>query len=318
MRELYLAKRQGEFFCVKNAPLQINEELLWNGEYFAQCFAAFVPTTEKEPYALCKSMLSFAKSEILSSEKLSLVEKFSDFERNEKQGKISAILTMEDAAPIENSLNRLQEFYDLGVRMLGLTWNYPNSVGYPNFKNFKAGEMPDMYTPQTEFGLTEFGCELVLAANKMGIALDVSHLSDKGFFDVLEVSEKPIFASHSNARSLCKNVRNLSDDMLKKLADKGGVTGINYCAAFLNNDEEKGKKTVSCAVAHMLHIRKVAGIETIALGSDFDGIPRGIEISDASKMPLLLAEMERAGFSADEIDKITKGNALRVFKETMQ
>ena len=318
MRELYLAQRRGEFFHLKNAPFQINEELLKKGEYFAQCCAAFVPVTENDAYSLCKSILSLAKSEILESESLSLVEKFADFAQNSKQGKISALLTMEDAAPIATSIDRLQEFYSLGVRMLGLTWNYPNAVGYPNFKNFKAGEMPDMYTPQTQFGLTEFGRELVFTVNKMGIALDASHLSDKGFYDLLEVSEKPIFASHSNARKLCGNVRNLSDDMLKKLANNGGVTGVNYCAAFLEDEEEKGKQTIACVVEHMLHIRNVAGLETIALGSDFDGIPREIELCDASKLPLLIAEMERAGFTCDEIDKITKENALRVFKDTIK
>lgn len=312
-------RHSGTRSTLASSALQIDEKKLKTGGYFAQCFAMFVPAKEEDPYRVFTEMADLYDAEIELSEALEPVWKFEDFEKNRRNGKISAVLTMEDAAPIGEELENLQTFYDRGVRMIGLTWNYKNAVGYPNIRNFtNTGIKPDLFTPETKKGLTEFGKDLVRKMNGLGIVADVSHLSDKGFYDVIEISEKPIMASHSNARGVCRNVRNLTDDMLKKLADNGGVTGINYAAGFLNEDERLGKRTVACAIEHIRYITKKIGTDHVALGSDFDGIDPEIELADASKTPLLLQALDRAGFTSEEIEKIAYKNALRVFKENMK
>lgn len=312
------AKMRGEPLRFQQTPLQIDEEKLVKGGYFAQCFAAFVPVSEVEPYAVCKELIDVYDEMHIASDVLQPVRRFFDFAKNTAAGKISSVLTLEDAAPIGNSLSALREFFDRGVRMIGLTWNYPNAVGYPNFKNFTLGVKPDLFTPEIERGLTEFGKALVEEMNALGIVIDVSHLSDKGFYDVIETSTKPIMASHSNARGLCRNVRNLTDDMLKKLAENGGVVGVNCAAGFLCEEEELGRKTIAWLVEHMKYIKSKIGVENIGLGSDFDGIDPNIELADASCLPRLLVEMDRAGFTPEEIEKITYQNALRVFKQNMR
>ncbi|MBQ8657854.1 MAG: dipeptidase [Clostridia bacterium] len=317
MKLLDASKRGEEAFLSQNS-FQIDEVKLSKSGYFAQCFAAFVPVSQMDPYATCKEMIDIFKKEIQRSERLRSVCKFEDFSKNHEQGKISAVLTMEDAAPIGKEMQRLREFYDLGVRMIGLTWNYPNAVGYPNYRNFDGVSKPDFFTPETENGLTEFGVEAVREMNRLGIVVDVSHLSDKGFFDVLKASEKPIIASHSNARGLCPNVRNLTDEMLKALADNGGVVGMNYAADFLDCDSARGKQTVERVVEHMGYVKNEIGCEHIAIGSDFDGIPPDIELKDASFLPLLVQAMDKAGFTIEEIEQITYRNALRVFRECMK
>ncbi len=299
--------------------LQIDEIKLIKGGYLAQCFAMYVPADTPDKTGALDGLFATLDKELSSSKTLSKVERFSDFEKNRKAGKISAVVTMEDACPIGESLENLEKCYQKGVRMVGLTWNFKNQVGYPNYRNFKrVGWKPDLFTPETERGLTGFGKELVLEMNRLGMAVDVSHLSDKGFYDVIETTKKPIVASHSNARAVCRNVRNLTDDMLKALSNNGGIVGMNYAKGFLCEDEEKGKNTLEFVVEHVRYIKNKFGVDCLALGSDFDGIGADIQLADASKMPLLLSAFENAGLTADEIEKIAYKNALRVFRETMK
>ena len=302
----------------KGSSLQIDEEKLTAGGYFAQCFAMYVPADTPAPAAVLDDMVARYYAEITKCKNLRPALCFDDFGRNKAAGKISAVLTMEDACPLGGDLKNLQKAYEKGVKMIALTWNFPNEVGYPNYRNFARGKKPDMFTPETDYGLTDFGFSLVQEMNRLGMVVDVSHLSDKGFYDVLSVAKKPIVASHSNARGVCRNVRNLTDDMLKRLADNGGVTGINYAAGFLCEIEQKGRHTIAYAVEHIRYIRDKVGADYIALGSDFDGIQNDIELFDCSQTPLLLQALEREKFTADEIEKIAYKNALRVFKENME
>ncbi len=302
----------------KGSSLQIDAEKLTAGGYFAQCFAMYVPADTPQPDTVLDGMIARYYAELAKCESLRPVFCFDDFAQNKQAGKISAVLTMEDAAPLQGDMRKLYLAHEKGVKMIALTWNFPNEIGFPNYRDFVRGEKPDMFTPETERGLTDFGVALVEEMNKLGIVADVSHLSDKGFYDVLSVTKKPIMASHSNARGVCRNVRNLTDDMLKRLAENGGVTGVNYAAGFLCEDEEKGRQTIAYAVEHIQYIRDKIGAEHIALGSDFDGIQRDIELGDCSKTPLLLQALECNGFTADEIEKITYKNAVRVFKDNME
>ena len=311
------AKEKGEEIRLKKSYLQVDEEKLIKGNYFAQCFAIYIPNQYPDPFNRCLKGIEIYEEQIKQSRVLASVYDYSDFEKNAKKGKISAVLTMEDGCPIGENFDHLYTLHRKGVRMICLLHNLVNPIGNPNFGRYFIDGTPDQTIANMATGLTEFGRALVKEMNKLGIVIDVSHLSDKGFYDVIQLSEKPIMASHSNARSVCGHIRNLTDDMLYKLAENGGVTGINYANHFMHDDEAFGRNTSECALQHIRYIKKKIGIDHIALGSDFDGINPDIEISDASKTHLMIAALEKGGFLSNEIEKITYKNALRVFKANM-
>ena len=217
-------------------------------------------------------------------------------------GKIAAVLTLEEGGVLDNRIERLDELYTMGIRLITLSWNYENCIGFPH------SPKPD----EMKRGLKPFGVEVVRRMQELGILVDVSHLSDGGFWDVVKLSKKPFVASHSNARFLCGHTRNLSDDMLKALADSGGVTGLNFVPKFLDDDEAG---SIAQMTAHIKHINNVAGIDVLALGSDFDGFKGACELGDCSNFPRLLDAISGAGFSDDEIEKICWKNAMRVLEQ---
>lgn len=218
------------------------------------------------------------------------------------QGIASALLSVEDGRMIDNDINRIAWMKEMGVRAIGLTWNHANCLGFPN--------SPD--PAENRKGLTPFGREAVEEMNRLGILVDVSHLSDGGFDDVAEICRKPFAASHSNARAVTDHPRNLSDPMLKKLADRGGVTGLNLVPEFLNDRNLPG--TVDMLMEHARHIVRVAGEDALGIGSDLDGFSEPSEISCASQMGLLFSAMEKE-FTPRQIDKFASGNVLRVLAE---
>lgn len=218
-------------------------------------------------------------------------------------GKIAAFLTVEEGGVCE-SIERLHELFEMGVRLITLTWNFENSIGYPNSDNKAV----------MNSGLKPFGIEFADEMQRLGMLIDVSHLSDGGFWDIARRAKKPFVASHSNARALCHHRRNLTDEQLKAVAEKGGVVGINFYPAFL------GKETVgriSMITEHIRHIRRIAGADSIALGSDFDGFFAPCELDNSSDYPKLAVALEQAGFSDDEIEKICFKNALRVIRDVI-
>ena len=222
-----------------------------------------------------------------------------DVRENAAKGLASAMLTLEDGRVIDGDLHRIAWLWEMGVRAIGLTWNHPNCLGFPNSRKPRENRR----------GLTPFGREAVLEMNRLGILVDVSHLSDGGFSEVAEISRKPFVASHSNARAVVNHPRNLSDEMLIRLADRGGVTGLNLVPEFLNGRNLPG--TVEMMLAHARHIVQIAGEDSLGIGSDFDGFGEPCEISGPSQMPLLFRAMEKE-FTPRQIDKFTSGNVLRV------
>lgn len=234
---------------------------------------------------------------------------YEDVQRNSEKGKMSALLTIEEGGTLKGNLSVLRNLYALGVRMLTLTWNFENELGYPN----TVVKEPD-YDPKRRYGLKERGIEVVQEMNRLGMIVDVSHLGDDGFWDVVKYSSKPFVASHSNARSVCDHTRNLTDDMIRALADKGGVTGLNFCCDFL---KPRGDGLITEMVQHMKHIVNVGGIGCLGLGTDFDGIDKAPEIGNAGMMPLLAEEMERQCFKYPEIEAIFHKNVLNLYKEVL-
>lgn len=230
-----------------------------------------------------------------------------ELEANRKAGKISAFLTIENGFPVRGELENLKKFYDMGVRLITLTWNDPNCFGYPH-----SGDSKEM-----ERGLTDFGREAISYMNELGILVDVSHLSDGGFYDVAELSKKPFVASHSNCRALSPATRNLTDEMIHILAEKGGVAGINFEPSFLNADVTDPVSRVERMCDHVLHFIDKGGMDCVGIGTDFDGIGGKFEIADCTGMHLLFEALHRRGLSEDAIEKIAYGNVARVIRDTM-
>jgi len=299
---------------LKDNEYQVDIKKLKAAESSVQFFALFAPPMfcEKEgvkannQHELVLEMYDVFKREIDYNDDISFAKSYEDIINNEKANKISAFLTIEGMGSLESKLDRVKEYYDMGFRLFTLTWNYINSVGYPN--------VPDENMSK---GLTDFGIKVVKKMNELGILIDVSHLSDQGFWDVIKYSNKPIVASHSNARALGHHVRNLTDDMLIALKENGGITGINFCSAFLTEDTMSKEMYVYQLVDQIEYIKDLVGIDVIALGTDFDGIGGTLEISDISKMHLLKDELRKRKFTEEEIEKIWYKNALRVIKEVL-
>ena len=296
--------------------LHIDLHKMRRGECLMQNFAVFTDIA-KQDSSFTKAAIDYYYRQLEENKDLiAPAYSYEDIIRNDENKKISAVLTLEEGSVIDNDLNNLDYYYDRGVRMITLTWNYPNGIGYPNFIYEKDRDHDKLHTINEKDGLTSFGIEYVRRMEELGIIVDVSHLSDAGFYDVLKYSTKPFVASHSNARAVCPVARNLSDDMIRKLADKGGVTGLNYCSAFIEDLNEE-ITMIDNMVRHIRYIVDVGGIECIGLGSDFDGIGNKLEIKDASGVQKLY-EALKPYFSQDELEKIFYRNVLRVYKDTLK
>lgn len=291
----------------------INIEKLRRGGAMLQCFAIFTPTgPEARIYRLSESPWEyflntaqlFENQLQRCSADLAPMHSMPDLRRNMADGKISAMLTLEDAACIDGDISRVKALYDKGVRMVTLTWNYENSLAFPNSPD------PELHAK----GLKDFGIEAVSEMNRLGMIVDVSHLSEGGFYDVAHHSTKPFVASHSCARAVCENSRSLTDKQLRTLADCGGICGVNFYSGFLSPESEYSRNEE--IIRHMEHIANKAGIESLAIGSDFDGITCELEMRDYSGMARL-TELIADRFGADNADRILSGNALRVFGDNL-
>ena len=237
-----------------------------------------------------------------------IVHTFEELEKNLAADRLSGILTVEEGGILNRKMERLDQLYERGIRLMTLTWNYQNCIGNPNSREEQVMQK----------GLTTFGKEVVERMNELGILVDVSHLSDGGFWDCVQVGRKPIVASHSNARSLCPHPRNMTDEMLRALGEKGGVAGVNFYSVFLCGEGRRA--TVDDMVQHIRHMIHCAGEDAVALGTDFDGfedtaLPEGIR--DVQDMKLLWDGMRKAGITSRQIEKIACNNILRVLRETM-
>lgn len=235
-----------------------------------------------------------------------LAESHADIERIVKAGKIAALMGMEGADPIGESLDNLNYFYKQGVRYLGPTWSthtlMADSSGPPS--------------PRWK-GLSKFGKMAVERMNTLGMLIDVSHLSDASFYDVLKLSKQPIIATHSGVDGVLNHPRNLSDDMLKLMAINGGAIGVIFYPPHL---EKGGKATTDSVIKHIDHAIQIMGENHVGLGSDFDGLdrppPTGLE--DASKMPNLMDALKKKGYSDERLQKVMGGNFMRIFEEVLK
>ena len=258
-----------------------------------------------------------------------------DIERIHREGKIAALMGIEGGHAIEDSLRLLRDYYALGIRYMTLT--HANTNDWAD----SSGDIGDSRI-QHHNGLTDFGKQVVLEMNRLGMMVDISHVADKTFWDALSVSRAPMIASHSSCRALCNVPRNMTDEMIVALAKKGGVVQVNFNCGFLSEKSAAAAKsvqpstlpgaqgddatiaeykkkvppaTLADVVAHIDHIVKIAGVGAAGIGSDFDGVfctPTGLE--DVSKFPNLTRALLEKGYSADDIRNIYGGNTLRVMR----
>ena len=285
------------------------------GDYLLQNFAMFVNLGDDfDPLTKAQRLIDLYYREIeKNSDLIKPIFSYQDILENQDKGLMSAMLTLEEGAVVNNDLAILRNYYRLGVRMITLTWNHPNGIGHPNLVSTK--DYHDLYHLNTVDGLTDFGIAYVKEMERLGIIIDVSHLSDAGFYDVLKYTTKPFVASHSNARGVCGVARNMSDEMIKELARRGGVMGINFCGDFLKPSTHGNERScIEDMVKHILYIKELVGIDYVGLGSDFDGIDQNLELADASMMPQLEAALLKAGLTSEEIAKVFYQNVLRVYQ----
>jgi len=344
----------------------LNLESARKGNLGAEFFSIWVePTLYKGQYARrTLELIDSVKQQVAKHpNQLLFVATPEGIEYAHRIHKFGVLMGIEGGHSIENSIPLLRQYYALGVRYMTLTWS--NSNGWAD----SSGDINDKSVPHTKEGLTEFGKDVVYEMNRLGMMVDVSHVSDRTFFRTLIISRAPVIASHSSARALCDAPRNMTDDMLRAIANsggpnsKGGVVQVNFFSGFLSQpyrdallkiepeadkviqefkDKAKaeGKQAtladtdkiqrqfadriprppLSVLIDHIDHIAKVAGVDHVGLGSDFDGVggqlPEGLD--SAADLPKITAALMERGYSAEDCRKILGGNLLRVFREVEQ
>lgn len=221
-------------------------------------------------------------------------------------GRLAGVLHFEGAEAIDPELNALEVFHRAGLRSLGLVWSRPNAFasGVP----FRTPGSPD-----TGPGLTAAGRELVRACNELGIAIDLSHLNERGFWDVAGLSSAPLVASHSNAHAICPCTRNLLDAQLDAIRDSGGIVGVNFAVDFLRPDGERGEDApMELVVRHFAYLADRMGVDHVGFGSDFDGATIPKDIGDVTGLPRLLDALRAHGFGEPDLRKLAHENWVRV------
>ena len=347
-----------------------NLETARKGNLGAEFFSIWVdPSVYKDHEARRTLVLIDAVKQQVAkhSDQMEFVTSVAGIEQAHRDHKLAALMGIEGGHSIENSLALLRQYYALGVRYMTLTWS--NSNGWAD----SSGDADDTSVPHTKEGLSEFGKDVVYEMNRLGMMVDISHVSDKTFYRTLIISRAPVIASHSSARALCDAPRNMTDDMLRAVArsggpdSKGGVVQVNFYSAFLSQDYRNAQKAMqpqvdkavaelkakakaegrdktpegraalqdeidklqrsyadriprpplSVLIDHIDHIAKVAGVDHVGLGSDFDGVsgqlPQGID--SPADLPKITAALMARGYSAEDCRKILGGNLLRVFRE---
>jgi membrane dipeptidase len=352
-----------------NDPLgdgNFNLESVQKGNLSAEFFSIWVdPGPNKGQFARRTLILidSVKQQVARHPDKVMFVTTPEGIELAHREHKLAVLMGIEGGHSIEDSLALLRQYYSLGVRYMTLTWS--NSTAWAD----SSGDINDTSLPHTKEGLSEFGKDVVYEMNRLGMMVDISHVSDRTFFRTLVITRAPVIASHSAARALCDAPRNMTDDMLRAVANsggpnsKGGVVQVNFFSGFISQqyrDAQKamqpevdkavqelrdkykaeGKETpqteidklkrqfadriprpaLSVLVDHIDHIAKVAGVDHVGLGSDFDGVsgqlPEGID--SPADLPKITAALMERGYSAEDCRKILGGNLLRVFREVEQ
>lgn len=289
-------------FNEENPEYQVDLPKLKRGNIDIQTFAVFVEP-EYKPHAPLKRTIQITDKFFKLIEKyedLGIAKNYKDIKNNLKKSKISALLSLEGADGVYD-LSILRILYRLGFRIITLTWNQRNHIADGIGEAVANG------------GITNFGKDMINEMNNLGILIDVSHICERSFWDVIDNTEDPIVASHSNSRFICDNKRNLTDEQIKALAENGGVIGVNFCPSFLSKNDDPGYEDIA---KHIEHVIGLVGSDHLGLGSDFDGIkdtPNNLE--NVGKIPDLLDFLKKRGtLNSKEMEKFKGQNWLRLVK----
>ena len=282
---------------------KIDIEKLQKAHSKVQDFALFINLGEtNDPYGRYEEMRNLCTTQIhLYGEHIQHVLSYQDVESVYESGKIGALMSIEEGGVLGGDLDKLKQAYQDGVRLITLTWNYPNGLGEPH-----CGEQHKKLTPK--------GIEFVEAMQDLGIIVDCSHLNDTGTEQLGDILDVPFVASHSNAREVTAHTRNLPDNLIKIIANKGGVIGLNFAQSFLGTSPVSRIEDI---VKHGLYLINKGGEDVVALGTDFDGIKPDTEIKDASEMYRLYDAFKEAGLSVEQCEKLFWKNADRLLKEIL-
>ena len=274
---------------------------------------ADLPAPVPQPFALRMAMSLTAtlfRLEAESDGALQVVRDVAGLRTCLERGTIAAILHFEGAEAIDPQLNALEVFHQAGLRSLGLVWSRANAF---------AEGVPSRFpcSPDTGPGLTAAGRELVRACNRLGIMVDLSHLNERGFWDVAAISTAPLVATHSNAHALSPAPRNLLDSQLDAIRASGGVVGVNFSVGFVREDGQRETDTpLSDVVRHFSYLAERMGVDHVAFGSDFDGTVVPDPLGDAAGLPRLVEALRQAGFGEGDLRRLASENWLRVLGQT--
>lgn len=280
----------------------IDLQKLKKGHYVAQWFAYFIDThgIKEKPlmHTIEKMHQYFMQQLSLHQQSIMHVTSFKAYQKAKAEGKIAAFLSLEEGQAIEGDLNNIDKLYDMGIRMMTLTWNYPNDLGYPHSINQ---------------GLTAFGRETASYLNELPMLLDISHLSEKGCKDCAEYYKKPLIASHCNAQKVHSHTRNLSDESIGLISQSGGIIGVNFFSNFLDGS---GYSKLEDIYRHIDHLYQKGGEDCVALGTDFDGIDCKLDVCNASEMDKLITLLA-ARYNDRIVEKFCYKNHERILLEVL-
>jgi membrane dipeptidase len=294
-----LAKENFSF--AEGGGRQVDLPRLRMGGVDVQFFAVFVAPDERGAYLrrALEQIDAFSSVAAACSGDLTPVRDWAGLQAAVGTGKIAGVLAVEGGHVLEGSLGVLRVLYELGMRCLTLTWNGRNELADG------VGEC------ETRGGLTAFGRGVVKELERLGVLVDVAHLSPAGFWDVLRLAQGPVVASHANSRALCDHPRNLTDEQVRALAATGGVVGVNFVPAFV----DPVNSTVDRVVDHIEHLAAVGGVGAVGIGSDFDGTAETVSgLEDVARLPALTERLYQRGWGEADIRKVLGGNFLRVLK----
>ncbi|HDN62408.1 MAG TPA: membrane dipeptidase [Candidatus Bathyarchaeota archaeon] len=293
-------KRLGMSLNSRTDKTQVDFPRLREAKVDVSFFAVDVTIAFKNYLTYALDAFGFFERELeQAGDEMSIVTTKRSLSEAIKDGKLGVVLAIENSDAVEGSLNVLRMLFKLGVRSIGLTHN-PRSLAADGVGESRTGG-----------GLTTFGVQLIEEMNRLGIIVDLAHISEKGFWDALEVSRKPVIVSHGNCKALCNHRRNLTDEQLRGLASKGGVIGVTFVPAFI---DEKAP-SLSRLLDHIDHIVEVAGIDHVGLGSDFDG--GGTLLRDVTELPKITRGLLERGYEEGEVRKILGENFQRVLLEVL-
>lgn len=285
---------------------QIDLKRLQQNDFLLQTFAIFL---DKQQYPQRKKTAlhmyqRFIKELEKNAATIGLIKTQADYNENKANKQISALLTLEEGGILEGKIENLEEFYQLGVRLITLTWNYPNEIGTPNILYW---DKEKHILEENQTSLTKFGFECIQRMSELHMIIDLSHASDQMAKDILDSSAQGIVASHSNARKLTPHPRNLSDELIQKIADKNGLIGINFFDQFL---KLKQPTNLPAAISeHLWYMYQLVGEDSLCFGSDFDGIPVHADLNDVNSFPKIIQALKQKGFTSRQIEKISYLNA---------